>query len=60
MKLLWFVTHLLEYLGGCREDPPAGLPLLESHWARGLWGAPLAGAIILFRCHNSRFLSMHF
>ena len=60
MRALRYTTHLLEYLGGCREDAPAGMALLESPWARGIWWGLLAGVILLFCGQTSKFIYIDF
>jgi hypothetical protein len=60
MKVLAWTKDFLEYLGGSKEEPPAGLPQMASAWCRGLWWGLLAGAILLFCGQTSKFIYIDF
>lgn len=57
--LSWF-KHVFDYLGGSREKPPAGLPLLASPWWLGLWWGLMIGLILLFCGQTSKFIYIDF
>jgi hypothetical protein len=60
MKTLHSFKMLCEYLQGCSETPPPGMPNLSSPVWRGLWWGLLAGGILLFCGQTSKFIYIDF
>jgi hypothetical protein len=58
--LLSWVKNVFDYLGGSREEPPAGLPLVASPWWLGLWWGLMIGLILLFCGQTSKFIYIDF
>jgi len=55
-----WIKHLLEYLGGEKDTPPAGFPVsLYSYWW-GIWWGLLACAILIFCGQSSKFIYIDF
>jgi len=61
MATIIFLKHVLDYLGGVVDSPPAGAPRILSHPAFTgiLWGV-LAIAIMMFSGQTSRFIYIDF
>jgi hypothetical protein len=61
VKILDWIKHLLEYLGGAQDDPPPGFPVaLSNIWFWGLWWGLLAGIIFIFSGQSSKFIYIDF
>lgn len=58
-SLRWF-KDACDYLGGSREEPPAGAVFLTSPWWLGIWWGLLAGLILLFCGQTSKFIYIDF
>jgi hypothetical protein len=58
-SLAWF-KNVFDYLGGSREEPPAGMPFLSSPWWFGLWWGLMIGLILLFCGQTSKFIYIDF
>jgi hypothetical protein len=58
--MLFRVKNVFDYLGGSREEPPEGLPLLASPWWLGLWWGLMIGLILLFCGQTSKFIYIDF
>lgn len=59
VSLLW-LKHLCEYLGGERDDRPAGCPMGLWSPAWGLWWSFLASVIMAFCGQSSKFIYIDF
>jgi hypothetical protein len=57
---LRWLKNVFDYVGGSREEPPAGFPSLASSWWLGLWWGLLAGLILLFCGQTSKFIYIDF
>jgi hypothetical protein len=57
---LRLAKHFFDYLGGNREEPPAGFEFLASPWWLGIWWGLLAGLILLFCGQTSKFIYIDF
>lgn len=57
--LSWF-KDVFDYIGGSREEPPAGAFFLASPWWTGLWWGLLLGLILLFCGQTSKFIYIDF
>jgi hypothetical protein len=57
--LEWF-KNVFDYLGGSREEPPAGMSFLASPWWVGLWWGLMIGLILLFCGQTSKFIYIDF
>ena len=56
-----WIKRVFEYLGGERDDAPAGFPpLLSNWWFWGLWWGVLAVLIFLFCGQSSKFIYIDF
>lgn len=60
MAALTWLKHAAEYLGGERDDCPAGLPLALGSPLWGLWWGALAGMIALFCGQSTKFIYIDF
>lgn len=61
MKAIEQFKAFCDYLGGSREELPAGTPkFLATWWWRGIWWGMLAGGIILFCGQTSKFIYIDF
>jgi hypothetical protein len=58
-QVLW-LKHLFEYLAGCRDVPPSGLPVSPSSLMWGLWWGLLTVLIIIFCGQSSKFIYIDF
>ena len=58
MKSLHWLKDAFDYLGGAREEPPAGLELPV--WWRGVWWGLLLAALLLFSGQTSKFIYIDF
>jgi hypothetical protein len=58
--MLRWTKHFFDYLGGSREQPPAGIPFLASPWWLGVWWGLLIGLILLFCGQTSKFIYIDF
>ena len=52
--------QFIEYMGGRRDDPPAGFPLRLSSPLWGLWWGVLVLVILLFCGQSSKFIYIDF
>lgn len=59
MRLSW-MKQLLEYLGGARDLPPAGVRVSARALVWGLWWAFLACLIVLFSGQTTKFIYIDF
>lgn len=60
VAFVW-LKHLLEYLGGERDEGPAGFPAKLSDFVFwGLWWAVLAAVIYIFSGQSSKFIYIDF
>ena len=60
MNSVRWLKHLLEYLGGAEDMPPAGCSMeLRSPWW-GIWWGLLICAIIAFGGQSSKFIYVDF
>src|SRR5579872_1994659 len=57
---LRLLKDICDYIGGSREEAPAGYRLLTSPWLMGLWWGLLAGLILLFCGQTSKFIYIDF
>ena len=57
--LLW-IKQAAEYLGGERDDRPAGFPLSLGSPLWGLWWGLLTAAIALFCGQSTKFIYIDF
>jgi hypothetical protein len=56
----WFL-QVFEYLGGERDEPPAGFPIAVSDWwFWGVWWGVLAVLILIFSGQSSKFIYIDF
>ena len=56
-----WMKQILEYLGGERDKPPLGFPILLSiWWFWGLWWGALSVLIFLFCGQSSKFIYIDF
>jgi hypothetical protein len=60
MKLLTWLTQLLEYVGGSRDCPPAGLPVTYNPLLWGVWWGVLSLVIYVFCGQSSKFIYIDF
>jgi hypothetical protein len=58
--LLYWFKCVFDYIGGSREEPPAGIPFLGSPLWFGLWWGLLIGLILLFCGQTSKFIYIDF
>ncbi|MGC3969144.1 MAG: hypothetical protein QM775_17800 [Pirellulales bacterium] len=59
MNALWW-KHCLEYFGGERDAPPAGLRLSSASPAWGLWWGGLLLLTYVFAGQSSKFIYIDF
>jgi len=59
MSLLTWTSEFLEYLGGAKDRPPPGFPVLPP-LAWGLWWGVLALAVYVFCGQSSKFIYIDF
>ncbi len=57
---VYWLKHAFEYLGGCRDVPPPGLPVPPAAAVWGLWWGVLACVIALFCGQASKFIYIDF
>ena len=57
--LAW-VKSVFDYLGGSREQAPAGMPFLASPLWLGIWWGLMIGLILLFCGQTSKFIYIDF
>jgi hypothetical protein len=57
--LSWF-KNVFDYLGGSRDEPPAGIPFLASPLWLGIWWGLMIGLILLFCGQTSKFIYIDF
>jgi hypothetical protein len=57
---LFWIKNVFDYLGGSREEPPAGVPFLASPLWIGLWWGVMIGLILLFCGQTSKFIYIDF
>lgn len=55
----WFI-EICEYLGGERDEPPAGFPLSLRSLLWGLWWGGLGAVIAVFCGQSSKFIYIDF
>lgn len=55
-----WIKHLLEYLGGEVDTPPAGFRLPLNSLAWGIWWGVLACAIMILCGQSSKFIYIDF
>ena len=61
MKTFSWLKWFCEYLGGSRDEAPAGLAWhAGNRWWRGLWWGLLAAGILLFCGQTSKFIYIDF
>ena len=60
MAVLRWCKACCEYLGGCRDAPPAGLPLTPHSVLWGLWWGLLATLVLVFCGQSSKFIYIDF
>ena len=60
MNLLARIQAILEYIGGCSEEPPVKVPAWLSPWLWGVWWALLAVLVIFFCGQTSKFIYIDF
>ncbi|HWD92000.1 MAG TPA: hypothetical protein VG938_06590 [Verrucomicrobiae bacterium] len=58
--LLAWVKSVFDYLGGSREEAPAGMPFLASPLWLGIWWGLMIGLILLFCGQTSKFIYIDF
>ena len=57
---MW-MQQMLEYLGGARDEPPAGFPVAPGDWwFWALWWGLMALAILVFSGQSSKFIYIDF
>jgi hypothetical protein len=56
----FWIKNVFDYLGGSREEPPAGVPFLASPLWIGLWWGLMIGLILLFCGQTSKFIYIDF
>jgi hypothetical protein len=54
------IIHWCEYVGGARDDPPAGFPVRFVWLLMGLWWALLGVLVAAFCGQSSRFIYIDF
>jgi hypothetical protein len=57
--LIW-ATQLLEFLGGSRDEAPAGIRVLPKAVFWGLWWGALSVVIYIFCGQSSKFIYIDF
>jgi len=60
MELLNWLTGLLEFLGGARDDPPPGFPAACSPLFWGIWWGVVSLLIYVFSGQSSKFIYIDF
>ena len=60
MTLLTWLTELLEYLGGSRDNPPAGFLSVANPLFWGVWWGVLCLVIYVFCGQSSKFIYIDF
>ena len=60
MKLVAWLTQLLEFLGGSRDGPPVGFPAAYNPLLWGLWWGALSLVIYVFCGQSSKFIYIDF
>jgi hypothetical protein len=60
MKLLTWLTQLLEYLGGSGDRPPSGLAVTYHPLLWGVWWGLLSLVIYVFCGQSSKFIYIDF
>lgn len=60
MKLVNWLTHFLEFLGGSRDTVPKGLPALTNPLFWGIWWGVLSLVIYVFCGQSSKFIYIDF
>ncbi len=55
-----WLKHAFEYLGGERDEPPAGLPVSICSPFWGLWWGALLFAVFAFSGQSSKFIYIDF
>jgi len=60
MNVLIWVTETLEFLGGSRDEAPAGFPTLPKAVLWGLWWGALLVVIYIFCGQSSKFIYIDF
>ncbi len=60
MKAIVWLKNMCEYLGGERDEPPIGLPIVLSSPLWGAWWGFLALVIALFCGQSSKFIYIDF
>jgi hypothetical protein len=54
------IKIILDYIGGCTEQPPEKVAAWLSPWLWGLWWAFLAMLVIFFCGQTSKFIYIDF
>jgi len=60
MRHILWIKDLLEYLGGSRELPPEGFPILPDSVLWGLWWGFLLCVTAIFCGQSSKFIYLDF
>jgi hypothetical protein len=60
MNVLIWLTQFLEYLGGSRDHPPQGFPVVANPVFWGLWWGALSLVIYIFCGQSSKFIYIDF
>lgn len=60
MNVLVWLTEALEFLGGSRDEAPAGFPALPKAVLWGLWWGALSVVIYIFCGQSSKFIYIDF
>jgi hypothetical protein len=60
MRVLEWTTQMLEFLGGSRDEAPAGFGALPNAVLWGIWWGVLALAIYVFCGQSSKFIYIDF
>jgi hypothetical protein len=60
VQAVTWIKQLLEYLGGARDLPPAGVPVSPRSLLWGLWWGFLVCLIVLFSGQTTKFIYIDF
>jgi hypothetical protein len=60
MNIVMWITQLLEFLGGSRDEAPARFPALPEFIFWGIWWGTLSIVIYIFCGQSSKFIYIDF
>jgi hypothetical protein len=60
MNALRWIRDVADYLGGCADAPPPGVPIAAASWVWALWWGALTLLIVMFCGQATKFIYVDF